>query len=477
MNISYKAAFVDLSCNFYDKHQIYSIGNYLMSKGIEAYYINERSFSKAVRKVKLLNPDVLLYSAFSVDIPAYIRFDGFIKKSINIKSIIGGNGPTFDQSFLEHSTIDALCIGEGEYALADYILNGFSGGGRNIILNGEKPYGEYYKLVDLDSLSFPDRDIVYEQDKVLRSMSSKQFLSGRGCPYRCTYCFNHSFNKMFQDSGPVVRKKSVDNLIAEIQYINKKYPFQNAAFQDDTFILRKKWLFEFFERFPKEVGLTYTCNIRANLVSDEIIMGLKESGCIGVSWSIESGNDFIRNEILKRNMKREDIIQTGRLLKKYKISYRVGNLVGLPGETYEQMLDTLELSQAINPGNNMIMAHVLVPFPSLDLTEYALEKGHLSAQALKDLPRNYSKSIINFTNDEKKRIQKLRCLFPILARYPFLYKNKSLYNCFYIFPTFFLRLIYEGLYVYKLATYIKLQAPLRTKILMFGRYIRNLFAI
>src|SRR3972149_3887344 len=257
MKSKFKVAFIDFSNNFFDRHAIYSLSAYLKSNSIETHYINNKSFSETISSIKEISPELLLYSAFSSDISLFIKFDKIVKKNLYIKSIIGGPGPTFDWKFLDRCTIDAVCIGEGEHALVDFIKN----------------------------------------DYCLRNMPSKQFLSGRGCPYMCTYCHNNIQNKLFKKCGPIVRKKSVDYLIDEIKAIKSKYPLETAIFQDDTFILNKKWLFEFSERFPREVNIPYTCNIRANLIDEETIIALKKSNCSCVYWSIESGNEFFRNNL------------------------------------------------------------------------------------------------------------------------------------------------------------------------------------
>ena len=93
--------------------------------------------------------------------------------------MIGGPGPTFDHKAIENSSIDAYCVGEGEFALVDFIEGGFRPA-KNIFLNGEKAVCGFYPFVELDNLPFPDRDIVYSCDPTLKNTPSKQFLSGEG---------------------------------------------------------------------------------------------------------------------------------------------------------------------------------------------------------------------------------------------------------------------------------------------------------
>jgi radical SAM superfamily enzyme YgiQ (UPF0313 family) len=467
----YRAAFIDFSSNFYDKHPIYSLTSYLRSKGIDVYYIKEKNFQMTIARIKEFKPDVLLYSAFTSDIPIFIEFDKIVKEFIKVKSIIGGPGPTFDLSLSKRCTIDAFCIGEGEYALQEYILSGFTSG-KNIILNGEISPPGYFQFANLDSLPFPERDLVYQKDAIVKIIPSKQFLTGRGCPYKCSYCFNNAFNRMFRACGNIMRKKSMDYVIAEIKEVKKKYPVKTAVFQDDTFIANKIWFFEFCDRFPSEIGLPYTCNVRANLVDESIVKALKQSGCVGVNWSIESGDDFLRNDVLKRYMTKEQIIETGRLLDKYKIPHRTGNIIGLPGENFEQMLETLRLNIRVRP--TLSLANIFVPYPSLELTEYAVENNYLSKEALDNLPKNFfSHSVLNITDAENLRIQKLMLLFPLLVKFPFLFRNR-LFKLLFALPKIILRGIYECFSLYNFWRMYKVETSLYTIFLLIRRYLKTI---
>lgn len=467
-----RVVFVDLLNNFYDQHGIYSLTAVLRQKGVDVHFIGERNFKKALDRIKKIKPDLLLYSAFSATIPVCCEFDKIAKNNLKVKSVIGGPGPTFDHKAIENSSIDAYCVGEGEFALVDFIEGGFRPA-KNIFLNGEKAVCGFYPFVELDNLPFPDRDIVYSCDPTLKNTPSKQFLSGRGCPYECTYCFNHKFRNMFKDSGPEIRKKSVTYLLDEIRQVKSRYPLKNIVFNDDTFILDKKWFLKFCERFIKEIGLTYTCNIRANLMNEEVAKALSKSNCVGVNWSIESGNEFLRNVVLKRSMSREQILKTAGLLRKYNIPNRIGNVIGLPGENFNQMLETLELNISARP--NLGLANIFVPFPGLELTKYAIEKGYYELKSNSVLPKDFfTKSVMNMSLSENKAIQKLMCLFPIFVNFPGLFLNAYLRKIMFSFPRFLLRGVYEIFYTIKMMNLYAVKTSFFQKYRIAMRYIANL---
>lgn len=465
------AIFVDLLNIFWDQHGIYSMASYMKEHAIDVKYIGTRSFSKALAAIKQIQPDFVLYSAFSASLSKYIEFDRILKQQMRVTSVIGGPAVTYGWSDLDSSTIDMLCVGEGEYAIVDFINDGTSG--KNIFFRCQKPSGSYYPMVDLDCLPLPDRSVIYERDSLLRNAPSKQFFSGRGCPYKCTYCFNHAFHEMFRGCGKIVRKKSVDYLFEEIRQVRKAYPLNSIIFNDDTFILDKKWFLEFCHRFPREISLPYTCNIRANLMDEDIARGLKESNCRNVNWSIESGNENIRNKLLLRNMSNDKILQASELLHKYGITFRIGNVIALPGESLSEMYQTLELNIRTRP--YLGLANIFVPFVGLTLTKFAIEKGYYVPNKQNNLPKDYfTTSVLNYTDIEKRRIYGLMCLFPIFVRFPFLYCKQYLREILFAFPNAILRIIYEMVYTFKLSRMYVVKTPFLYKCQMAIRYLKNL---
>ncbi|MFC1678666.1 B12-binding domain-containing radical SAM protein [Elusimicrobiota bacterium] len=466
-----RAVFVDPNKHFYDRHGLYAMSAALKQAGFDVDFVCNRRPTRMLKRVADLKPDHILYSCYSAAIGFFRDFDRDAKKLVRADSLIGGPGPTFNQKCLEGTTIDAACIGEGDHSLIPY-LQGDLGGARNIFRRNDAPPAEYHPLADLDKLPFPDRDAVYSADPLLRDMPSKQFLSGRGCPYRCSYCFNHSFRDMFKGCGAWVRKKSVDYLLEEIRLVRDRYPLVNVVFNDDTFILNQKWFFEFAERFPKEIGLPYTCNIRANLVDEPVIEALKKSGCSGATWSIESGSDFIRNEVLKRGMSAEQIRTTARLLKRQKIPFRIGNVLALPGETFEQALETLEMN--IEAAPSVVVANIFVPFPGLQLTKFAIEKGYYEPRPDEELPRSFTApSALKMDPAEGRRIRKLAILFPTFVSFPALYRNGLTRAFLFALPPLLLRVLYETLYTFNMMRLFVGRASMSHRIRMARRYILN----
>jgi radical SAM superfamily enzyme YgiQ (UPF0313 family) len=466
-----RALFVDLSEDIFDRQGIYALSASLRSAGVEAGYVSGRDRNSLVKRVMHLQPDIVLYSAFSHTLDSYREFDASLKMNCEIYSVIGGPGITFNHSFIDNTSIDAACVGEGDYALSDFIANSFNPG-KNIYLRGGSFSGDMYPLADLDSLPFPDREGVYRYDSLRARQPSKQFVSGRGCPYLCAYCFNHRYNKMVKKHGAIIRKKSVNYLCEEIDSIKRRYPLSMVVFSDDTFILDKNWLHEFADRYPATINLPYSCNIRANLVTESTVRTLKESGCVAVNWSIETGDESYRNTVLKRNMTDEQILDTAALLQRYGIQHRIGNLIGLPGETLEQLQKTIELN--IKAKANISIANIFVPYPGLDLTNYALKEGFCSKITENDLPKTtFSHSVMNLSPDMHHYLQRLVFTFPLYSRFPWLYFSKSLKGLVQRLPLLLLRLVHELYYGVMFRKMYRVKPEFKVSVQLFWRHLRS----
>lgn len=102
-----------------------------------------------------------------------------------------------------------------------------------------------------------------------------------------------------------MRQMSVGRVIEEVRGVQLRYPMQFVVFLDDLFIIYEDWLRELAERFPREIGLPFFCNVRANLVTPTKVALLREAGCVSVGMGLETGNGRLRNQILKRNLSDE----------------------------------------------------------------------------------------------------------------------------------------------------------------------------
>ncbi|HSJ54910.1 MAG TPA: radical SAM protein [Anaerolineae bacterium] len=371
-------------------------------------------------------PDVVAYSVITGSQRFYLDLNRRLKAELpGLFAVFGGPHPTFFPEMTREEGVDGLCRGEGETAFVS-LLDGLANGGREAVLglanwsfrqNGQvvsNPVGPY--LEDLDSLPFPDRALVYERDPVTSRSKIKHFLAGRGCPYNCTYCFNHALSELYRGKGRRFRLRSVEAVIDEVRWVREHYPLEFVVFVDDTFVLSPGWLAEFAVEFPRKVGLPFFCNTRANLVTAEQVRLLKEAGCHTVSMGVEAGNDRIRNELLKRQMSREQIVDAAHLIHEGGLRLTTTNMIGLPSSTLANDFETLELNARLRPA--YAHAFIFQPYPRTELGEFTREQGWMVG-TFDDIGEvAWDHSVLSFDDDHKRGLSILQRFFAIGVEWP-----------------------------------------------------------
>ncbi|MDF1552812.1 MAG: radical SAM protein [Deferrisomatales bacterium] len=362
-----------------------------------------------LQRVERERPSVVAYSASTGEHKYYVAFNARLKRRFpDTVTLLGGPHATFFPEVLQNSTLDALCVGEGDAAFPEFLAA--VGGGAQLtgirnIATRSHPAPEIRPLVqDLDALPYPDRDLYY-RDTEMGPFPLKSFMTSRGCPYPCTYCFNHAFNRMYRGLGPVLRRHSVDYVIDQIREVRARYPLQCVKFYDDIFIPRiDAWMEEFASRYPREIGLPFHCLTRANLVSEDVVRLLKEAGCCSVSMSIEAGNDQIRETVLRRKMAREQIVGAFHLFERYGIPTFANNILGLPGSTVEDEIESLDLNLACRV--TFAEFPIYYPYPKTELGDRCRSEGFYT-ESYDEMPMSYhGGSRLNCFSQEEKDVQR-----------------------------------------------------------------------
>ena len=309
------------------------------------------------KKVRRFNPDLVAVTAATNDLINAVRVCKLIKKTRRVPIVCGGYHATVSpEDIMIYDCFDIAAIGEAEGALIKLLRSMQKGKINTKIKNlwfrreGVIIRNEVDSLnQDLDKLPFTDRELFDYQRYINSNRGFATFMSSKGCPYECSYCINKVLIDKYKGKGKYLRFRSVDNVLAEIKEVVSKYKVKEIEFYDDTFTLNKERLKEFSERYPKEVGIPFYINARVNAVTKEDFLLLKKAGCVRVSIGIESGDDYIRNKILKRNQTEEQIINTFRWAKEAKLKTYSFNMIGVPYEDMNSIKRTINLNRKIKP--------------------------------------------------------------------------------------------------------------------------------
>jgi radical SAM superfamily enzyme YgiQ (UPF0313 family) len=374
-------------------------------------------------------PDLLGYSVLTGSQRYYFDLNLRIRGALKGKgtlSVFGGPHPTFFPEMIEEPGVDGICIGEGEGALVDLVETLSNGGFKPDIPNWWfKSEGEIVKnpvrplVRELGTLPLPDRELIYNKHAYTRNAPIKRFMSSRGCPYQCTYCFNHAYYQIYKKERRG-NQRPVDCLIEEVMWVRSRWPLEYVFFIDDLFIISDDWLEELADKWPRKVGLPFFCNVRADILVrwPHKVDLLAKAGAFNVSMGIEAANDRIRNDLLKRHMTRDHIIEAGKLLQEAGIRVTATNILGLPSGTLEDDINTMRLNSEARI--SYAQAFIFQPYPGTELGQYARDNEFVVGSFDDISSISWDRSILTFQEGEKRQIEHLQRWFAIGVEFPWL---------------------------------------------------------
>ncbi len=314
-----------------------------------------------------------------------------IKNKFNdVITVCGGIHPTLcSEEVIQEGGIDIVCIGEGEYPMLDLCTRLENENDITSIQNfWVKKDGQVFRnpvrplIEDLDSLPMPDRDLFDFENSMDKAMGRISFMGSRGCPFNCTYCCNHALKKIIcHKSSAYVRFKSVNRLMSEIKFCLNKYGTpKKIHFLDDILTLKPSWFNEFSSKYKQEISLPYVCNSRFDILNEEKIKSLKASGCIQLGLGLESGDEFIRVEVMNRKQEQSDIINTGRACHENNIDIHIFTIIGVPFENLRRALNTVKTAVALRPES--VQTSIFYPYENTKLYDICKENGFLTEKKL-----------------------------------------------------------------------------------------------
>jgi anaerobic magnesium-protoporphyrin IX monomethyl ester cyclase len=396
----------------------------LKKAGYETYAFCVEYEKDLIQKIDDLKPDIIGYSTTTGVHKYYLELNKQLKIKFDFVSIFGGPHPTFFPEIIEEEGVDAICLGEGEYAIVEFVdsisrkeelskvKNIYFKKGKEIIKNELRPFIE-----DLDLLPFPDREIFKKYIDKLPS-PYRVFITGRGCPFSCSYCFNHAYKKMFK--GKYIRHRNVNLIIKEIEEVKKDRNLKICGFLDDTFTIDRKWLANFCDEYSTKIKIPFFCHLRADLIDTKIAELLSNAGCIAGVIGVETGTYSMRKEILKKDITDEAILYAAEQLKNNNIRVITQNMIGIPDDTPENVLKMASINSKIK--SNHMNLYFYQPYPKTDLCKLSIKKGLYSGNT-KEIGPSYSvyESDIVLDLKNKSDLLLIASLFHLAVRVPILH--------------------------------------------------------
>ena len=321
----------------------------------------------------------------------------------------------------EHNELDFGILGEAEDTLKDIldnkpknnILGIYYKENDEVKFTGKRPFIE-----DLDSLPFPARHLV--NNNIYRRPDNNKVQAtikvSRGCPFHCFFCLATPV------SGAKVRRRSPENIVAEIRECVEKYNIKNFLFWSDIFNIDKDWTMKLCQAIiDSGLKITWSANTRADTADYEMAKMMYKSGCRLVSIGVESGSQYMLEKMGKK-ITLNDVRRTVKVFKKAKIRIYNYFVIGLPWETEETVEETIKFAIELN--SDFISFYTATPLPGSRFYDYALEHNLFDKET--SFENAYYYPAVNTHNLTRERVFEL---------------HKSAIKRFYLRPLYILKML------------------------------------
>ncbi|MCL2697378.1 MAG: B12-binding domain-containing radical SAM protein [Oscillospiraceae bacterium] len=324
--------------------------------------------------------------------------------------------------------IDMVIVGEGEYPFVELLDSMRDNAPRTDIesIYFKQENGEVIKnpvaplIEDLDSLPFPDFEL-FDYANLDRSKNfTAMVMLSRGCLFSCTYCGNSQFRNIYPNKNKFTRFRSPKKAIELLELLLEKYPFiKYFEFRDAIFNMYREWFFEFMPMYIEKIRLPFNCNLRFDILDEEMVRLLKDGGCYMIDIGLENGNEEFRKKYLHRAMKNEHMILVAEWFRKYKITTLTYNIVGLPYETLELSLETVKLNARLSV--DKVIPNIFYPYPMTILEKTARDAGFIDPAVDPNdpvqlrMPQYPKYDILYMAFNFNKLVKKYRAIFALPA--------------------------------------------------------------
>ncbi len=352
-------------------------------------FAEKLSSQEIKNEIATIQPDVIGFTSFVSNGHIIYELGRWIKSEYpNIKVIFGNiHASVYAEAYLRNNCCDIVVHGEGEYTFLDILatlerkLDDFS----NIPSISFLKNGKYMTtsgtvvIEDLSQLPLPDRDAVNQKHYNMPFISNmmytrkksgigKHMFTSRGCPFSCSFCVVHNNNRQ--------RYNSINNTVNEIEILIKNYSADYIFFMDSIFASNKKRVMDICKEIKKRrLNFNWGCEGHVSLIDQELAEEMESAGCYDIAFGIESGVQRLLDKVNKRT-RIEMIEKAIKIIKKNtKIKLTGLFILGLPGETYKDALETIDFAKRLPL--DMAQFSIFVPYPGSPLFYELKERGEI----------------------------------------------------------------------------------------------------
>ncbi len=371
-------------------------------------YIIGPDWDSFTQKVLNFNPDIVgITNPFSDFANYAIRAAAEIKiANPKIVVVIGGPHATSSPEYflLQGNSVDYVVRAEGEITFIKLIraletgasvesISGISYRKDNQVHSNppatfidnldDLPLPAYQKYFALVKAGFPSR-YVFEYPGSEREVS---IITSRGCPHNCIFCGNHLH------MGRRWRFHSASYVLKHMELLISHYGVRHFHIEDDNIALNISRFEQILDGIKaKDWHITWDTpnGIRADGLTPDLLHKIKNSGCLYLIIGIESGNQFVLNNVIKKNLLLEDVNKTAKTCKKLRLDLHGFYVIGFPGESRIEIEDTFQFAKTLL-WHYDVVPHISLarPLPGTKLYDICKNKGYLTEPLLPEIDKKY----------------------------------------------------------------------------------------
>lgn len=369
------------------------LASYLRNKGLKVNILDvkggdkpkdiEKHKQRIAEYVALHKSSFIGLAAFHSDYPMIMELGQIINHQQPETILLVGNAHATinpEDFIYKDSPFDIAVLGEGEEVCWElweaFRFENIKGIAYFEYSNRKLIKTEPRHVINMSTVGMPAYDLVNmkyylkPQKLIIRRIYTSMIcvFAGRGCPFDCDFCCANSIWKA--NKGKAARLRSPKEVIKEISHLKIKYNIDFFYLFDDMFGMSKEWMREWFERkgsvrMLRE--LPYACQTRADVATEEMVKGLKETRCIQLDIGVETGTQKLLDGVNK-GVTLQQIRQVFSWCKKYKIRSFATMLLNLPGETLEDLIVTKSFLEELKPSAGVIFG-ITTPYPGTKIYE------------------------------------------------------------------------------------------------------------